>query len=296
MWVRKVASDFGWDWVRCTPLDIKISSNLTNTQGPAFVPSGIYKPAYLVTLSQSVSNPSMQMGTPPVSPSESSTNSDPVFVDEASIDIYKVGQSFSVPPVQTAHWAVNVSLALRIAGTVPASVLTLSIPELKITSGPFRIANIPASTNSSSWISAIWEIPDAIPQRWYPHNLGTPKLYNVTVSLDILASGDLKPGTNLVKFVTTTGFRTIQLIQTPYDRKDVEQRGITPGDQWHFEINGKAFYSLGTNIIPFDPFYARTTTDQVRWVLESAVKGGQNMASLSFSNRISHSVLISCPS
>jgi beta-mannosidase len=85
----------------------------------------------------------------------------------------------------------------------------------------------------------------------------------------------LKYMCNLVNFVATTGFRTIQLIQAPYLQKD--QRGITPGDQWHFEINGKEFYSMGTNIIPFDPFYARTTTEQVRWVLESAVKGGQNM-------------------
>ena len=32
---------------------------------------------------------------------------------------------------------------------------------------------------------------------------------------------------------------------------------------------------------PFDPFYARMTTEQVRWVLESAVLSGQNMVCLS---------------
>lgn len=82
-----------------------------------------------------------------------------------------------------------------------------------------------------------------------------------------------------MNFTTTTGFRTIQLVQSPYTQEDIDDRGITPGDNWHFEINGKAFYSKGTNIIPFDPFYARTTTDQVRWVLESAVLSGQNMVS-----------------
>ncbi|KAF7977722.1 hypothetical protein HWV62_2782 [Athelia sp. TMB] len=64
---------------------------------------------------------------------------------------------------------------------------------------------------------------------------------------------------------------------SPYSNKEVAERGITPGDQWHFAINGKTFYSKGTNIIPFDPFYARTTNDDVRWILESAVKSGQNM-------------------
>ena len=205
-----------------------------------------------------------------------------MFVDESSIDIYKAGQSFSIPAIQTANWVVNVSLALRSAASLPASVLTLSIPELKIISNPFIIPEVPISTKSSSWINATWEIPNAVPQRWYPHNLGTPKLYNFTVSLDILASGDAKSGINLVYFVTTTGFRTIELIQAPYPQKDIEQRGITPGDQWHFQINGKAFYSLGTSVIPLDPFYARTTTDQVRWILESAVKGGQNMVGSRF--------------
>ena len=66
-------------------------------------------------------------------------------------------------------------------------------------------------------------------------------------------------------------------MQTPYPQAELDARGITPGDQWHFEVNGKAFYTLGTNIIPFDPFYARTTSAQVRWVLESAVRSGQNM-------------------
>ena len=80
-------------------------------------------------------------------------------------------------------------------------------------------------------------------------------------------------------FTTRTGFRTIVLIEEPYPDSEVQQRGITPGDQYHFEINGKAFYSSGTNIIPYDPFYARTTSEKVRWVIESAVLSGQNMVS-----------------
>ncbi|KAJ7862475.1 glycoside hydrolase superfamily [Mycena olivaceomarginata] len=82
------------------------------------------------------------------------------------------------------------------------------------------------------------------------------------------------PALALILGVSGTSF---QLAQLSYSRHDVETRGITPGDQSHFEINGKGFYSLGTNIIPFDPFYARTTTEQVRWVLESAKHSEQNM-------------------
>ncbi|KAJ7088165.1 glycoside hydrolase family 2 protein [Mycena epipterygia] len=240
-YIRKIDSDFGWDW------------------GPAFVPSGIFKPAYLIGLSNNSSNSNV-------------TNvQQPVFIEETSVDIYKVGQNFSVPANETADWVVNVTLAVRSAGAFNSPSLSLSFAELNLTSPTFSLDPLPTTTDSPSWVTVIWNIPDAIPQRWYPHNLGTPKLYNLTISLGL---EDSAPAVDLT---VRTGFRTVKLAQLPYSQEDVDARGITPGDQWHFEINGKAFYSLGTNIIPFDPFYARTTTDQVRWVLESAVRSGQNM-------------------
>ncbi|KAG6902502.1 hypothetical protein C0995_015694 [Termitomyces sp. Mi166 len=261
--IRKVASDFGWDWM-----------NL-GEQGPAFVPAGIYKPAYLVTLSPSIGESVPQTGTPPVSPPASSIDdvAGPIFVEESSIDIYKQGQNFSVRPNQSADWIVNVTLGLRSAVAIPKSSLILSFPELQLTSKPFKMTDIAVSTNDTFWITAIWSIPDSIPQRWYPHNLGTPKLYNLNV---VLSAPSSDGSSSIVNFVTRTGFRTIELAQAMYSQADIE-RGIWPGDQWHFKVNGKAFYASGNNIIPFDPFYARTSTDQVRWLLESAVKGGQNM-------------------
>ncbi|KAK7023298.1 glycoside hydrolase family 2 protein [Favolaschia claudopus] len=245
-YVRKIASDFGWDW------------------GPGFVPSGIFRPAYLVSLSNSTTNAT--------SSSPTNDTSQLVFVEETSVDIYKVGQNFSVPANETADWVVNVTLALRTAVTFSSPSISLSVAELNITSPQFSLNELSATTDSPTWVTVLWQIPDSIPQRWYPRNLGTPKLYNLTVALNLTAdsSSDLE-------LTVRTGFRTIKLAQLPYSQEDIDAHGITPGDQWHFEINGKAFYSLGTNIIPFDPFYARTTTDQVRWVLESAVSSGQNM-------------------
>jgi beta-mannosidase len=201
----------------------------------------------------------------------------PIFVDETSIDIYKAGRSFAIPASQIADWIVNVTIAMRSAATIPPSILTLAFPELNLTSEPFFVSHIPLSTQESVWINVTWTIPDAIPQRWYPHNLGTPKLYDLTVSLDLPVSGNAGASVPLFNFTTRTGFRTIHLIQSPYSQTDIVQHGITPGDQWHFEINGKPFYSKGTNIIPFDPFYARITTEKARWILESAVRSGQNM-------------------
>lgn len=291
-------------------------------QGPAFVPSGIHKRAYLVTLSKStpsliesagstavpdqvsIDEPSFEMykvehplalstKTPTVANFQSVIDSSnvnvelpsPIFIEETSIDIYKAGQSFAIPASQTADWIVNVTLALRSAAVIPPSVLTLAFSELNLTSEPIFLSRIPLSSQGPIWVNVTWNIPDAIPQRWYPHNLGTPKLYDLTVSLDIPVSRGSIP---LLEFTTRTGFRTIELVQSPYSKRDVQQRGITPGDQWHFEINGRAFYSKGTNIIPFDPFYARITTEKARWILESAVRSGQNMVSASITHSAIH--------
>ncbi|KAJ7739497.1 glycoside hydrolase family 2 protein [Mycena olivaceomarginata] len=240
-YIRKTPSDFGWDW------------------GPAFLPSGIFRPAYLISLS-----------------SANATNStaraqQPVFVEESSVDIYKVGQNFSVPANETADWVVNVTLALRSAAAFSSPSISLDFAELNLTSPAFPVDSLPKTIDSPSWVTVLWHIPDSIPQRWYPHNLGTPQLYNLTITLDLADSAEN------VQLTVRTGFRTVKLAQLPYLQEEVDARGITPGDQWHFEINGKAFYSLGTNIIPLDVFYPRITQEKVRWVLESAVRSGQNM-------------------
>lgn len=200
-----------------------------------------------------------------------------ILLDETSVDIYKYGQNVSFID-QSADWIVNVTFGVRSVKSYANPTVTLSIPGLGITSQPLPLGSIPAGTEATTYVSAIWSVPDAVPERWYPFNLGTPKLYNLTIVLDPLGSGQgTGHGDESITQTITTGFRTIQLMQTAYSEEEIASRGITPGDKWHFEINGKAFYSKGTNIIPFDPFYARTNPDAVRWVLESAVKTGQNM-------------------
>ena len=230
------------------------------------MPTGIYKPAYLVTLSD------VEQHATPASHPLLVSSTGPLFIEEHSLEIAKVGQTPIARPNEAADWVLNVTMAIRSAVAARSPSITISIPELKVTSARIPIRSLPASTRSPTFVSATLRIPDFIPQRWYPHNLGTPKLYNITTTIHLSPSSSFS-------FVTQSGFRTITLVQTPYSQEEVDSRGITPGDQWHFEINGKAFYSSGTNIIPYDPFYARTTSDQVRWVIESAVLSGQNMVS-----------------
>ncbi|CDO76483.1 Glycoside Hydrolase Family 2 protein [Trametes cinnabarina] len=255
-YIRKTQSDFGWDW------------------GPAFVPSGIFKPAYLVTLSPNGNPNNTTSKCDPESASHPLLASGgSVFIEESSLEISKVGETPIAAPNQTADWLVNVTLGVRSVVGADFPTLTISIPELNLSSGPLTVGTIPVATNVTAFLSANFTIPDGVPERWWPHNLGTPKLYNFTITLALSNASS----NGAVSFTTRSGFRTVQLVQTPYPTDELAARGIIPGDQWHFEVNGKPFYTMGTNIIPFDPFYARMTSAQVRWVLESAVKSGQNM-------------------
>ncbi|TFK44116.1 glycoside hydrolase family 2 protein [Crucibulum laeve] len=267
-WIRKIASDFGWDWVSFTSHEY---NERALAQGPAFVPNGVYKPAYLVTLSGFPLNSTTEMGSPPISPPVSSSSHDTIFIEETSLDIYKVGQNFSTPPNESVDWVINISFALRSGVSFESPVITLAISDLNITSNPFQLPGFTSNADHAIWLHAVWRISDSIPQHWFPHNLATgPKLYNITVNLALSNS-------IIVQFPIRTGFRTIQLIQSPYSEEDIKQRGITPGDQWHFKLNRNEFYAMGTNIIPFDPFYAGIASEKVRWILESAVLSGQNM-------------------
>lgn len=201
-----------------------------------------------------------------------------LFIEESALEISKVGQNPNVRPDESADWLVNVTLAIRSIRADANPTLSISIPELNMDSGPLKLSSIPASTNASTFVSATFVVPNGVPQRWYPYTHGTPKLYDISVTLNVA-------GLSPASYTTRSGFRTVYLAQTPYSQEDVEQRGITPGDQWHFEVNGKAIYSKGSNLIPFDPFYPRITTDKVRWILESVVAGGQNMVRPNFAFR-----------
>lgn len=164
------------------------------------------------------------------------------------------------------------TLAVRSVVASESATLTIDIPELNITSRPLKVAAIPANTKAPTFITVQFTVPNGVPELWFPHTLGTPRLYDFNIALTLSSSS-----TAGASFTTRSGFRTIELAQTPYSQEEVDSRGITPGDQWHFKVNGKTFYTLGTSIIPFDPFYARVDTAKARWVLESAVRTGQNM-------------------
>ncbi len=100
----------------------------------------------------------------------------------------------------------------------------------------------------------------ANPQLWYPAGYGAQPIYKFNTQLKI--------GKQLQDEATAkTGLRSIVLRREP--------------DQWgrsfEFIVNGIPVFGKGADVIPFDSFPTRVTTQQYRQVLQSAVDANMNM-------------------
>ncbi|TPX65130.1 hypothetical protein SpCBS45565_g05388 [Spizellomyces sp. 'palustris'] len=248
-YIRKIQSDFGWDW------------------GPAFSPVGIWKPAYLIGLGSSSekigcdnhgseldtlidANQEEQICVQPNTGSHCDVHELNTF-----IDIYRRGQIPNIPPDQSAPWIVNVSISLLSSDIFQNPTMVLSLPELGITSENLRVDRINVGKN---YVNAHIIVENGLPQLWWPWNLGKPSLYNLTINL--LPSPTSRP-----------------LIYSKR-RQTLSHGGpYTPGDQFHFEINGKTMYTKGSNWVPADSFQSRISSEK-RWrLLTSAVQSNMNM-------------------
>ena len=100
----------------------------------------------------------------------------------------------------------------------------------------------------------------ANPQLWYPAGYGAQPIYKF--------NAQLKLGRQVQDEATAkTGLRSIVLRREP--------------DQWgrsfEFVINGIPVFGKGADVIPFDSFPTRVTTQQYKQVLQSAVDASLNM-------------------
>lgn len=211
--------------------------------GPAFAPAGPWKPAYCVQIPQSQ-----------------------VYVRNTLIDIYRQDQLNNIPPDQTKPWIVNASI--DILGSTPLNAaMTYDLSEGSgkvIRSGELEHVNL-----THGAISGTAMIPDGSVDLWWPNGLGPQNLYNMTITLQ--DGEDL-----LAKVQKRVGFRTIVLNAQEVEQDQIS-RGVAPGNNWHFEINGHPFFAKGSNFIPPDAFWPRFTEDKMRTLLESVIDSRQNM-------------------
>jgi beta-mannosidase len=106
---------------------------------------------------------------------------------------------------------------------------------------------------------------------WWPSGLGPQSLYKLKLSLTNANQHQI-----LATVIKRIGFRTIVVNEEPI-RQDQLDKGIAPGNNWHFEINGHEFYAKGSNFIPPDAFWPRVTENRIKQLFDSVVAGNQNM-------------------
>lgn len=229
IFVRKQQSDFGWDW------------------GPALVPVGPHKEAYLIAMEEDGG----------------------VVVLESAVDIYRKGQVPNLsPPDEGANWVVNVSLTLLSPKEVEWAALRLSIPSLGWYSfDQYLTPSVLKSGLNEAW--AAFEVPSSGkygPELWWPRGYGEQKLYEIVLRSDEL-------GLTVHKKV---GFRTAVFDLSPITPEEVKQ-GVQSGSNFRLLLDGVEIYVIGTNIIPFDTLSPRTSPEYLRWVVESAAQAGVNL-------------------
>ena len=212
--------------------------------GPAFAPCGIWQPAYVVQL-------------PPQD----------VYVRNTLVDIYREGQHNFFPPDQTKDWVLNASIDYL--GSLPSGAAvgyTISNAEGDaLQSG--RLSDV---TSEDGRITGSASVPDGSMELWWPVGYGKQQLYNLT--LNVVDTRN----TTIVTVTKRIGFRTIFNNQTPVSQDQID-RGVAPGNNWHFEINGRELYAKGSNFIPPDPFWPTVTESRLRILFDSVIDGNQNM-------------------
>lgn len=213
--------------------------------GPAFAPAGIWQKAWVIQLSE-----------------------DEIYVRNLLLDLYREGQLNNLPPDQTANWVLNASV--DVIGVIPEGArLNFKIVDTatKAEVGSGGLVNV---TNNGDVItgSAVLSAEDY--KLWWPSGLGPQNLYSITIEL---AS---ESGKTLSSETKRTGFRTIVLNLGVVSDEDIS-KGILPGNNWHFEINGQPFYAKGSNFIPPDTFWPRVTPARIQQLFSAVITGNQNM-------------------
>ena len=212
---------------------------------PSIAPAGPWRPAYFV-----------QKAT-----------QDPVVVQNTLIDVFRKGQMNNLSPDQSQPWVFNASIDYL--GSLPqdaAMHLTLSDASGKVIAD----TDLDGLTSNNMTITGNTTIASDDVQLWWPNGMGSQNLYNATVTVS--SKSWSQPATVSKRI----GFRTIVLNLSEITQAQQDQ-GISPGANWHFEINGQEMYAKGANLVPLDVFWSNVNATKTEELFELVVNANQNM-------------------
>jgi len=166
-----------------------------------------------------------------------------VFVEQETVTPVSAHLDVHVDILASKETKTNVSISYGLAGE-----------ELHMD----RAVTLAAGTNRISF-----PIEIAYPELWYPSGYGAQPIYHFHVSVK-------KDGRELDDANVKTGLRSVVL------RRELDKWGRS----FEFVINGIPVFAKGADIIPFDSFPDRVTTEKYRHILQSAKDANMNMVRL----------------
>ncbi|KAG7667918.1 hypothetical protein Ndes2437B_g07964 [Nannochloris sp. 'desiccata'] len=306
-YIRKAASDFGWDW------------------GPSFAPSGISGGVDIIirnigSSDGSSSEENKNLST--VAPSARAINTAPVYLMDLGLRQHHFTTNNSIVVTADAFFRPLLTPAeqreiLEKGAEYFSGILKMKISghsnrdeeqkELQTWSSEaelhFSIEELlgPNGTKDYSKENASWVIQRRVDvlvtapfELWWPWDLGTPVLYNVEVTFEPWAplhsaSNVLQLGRKKEEASTGVvassyqvmhrqiGFRTVELIQDPIiiDQEN-KKRTKVEGETFYFKINKIPIFARGANIVPLDLVPTKITPSKIKHAVFSARHANMN--------------------
>ena len=288
--VRKPASDFGWDW------------------GPSFIPSGLYG--------------AVTLRSRPVHRSLADVAVAQRHHADGSVGIHVAGwleedETPSAPPDGTP--SAGGTPAAGAAGSGLGVLVRLCLGSCASAAAAYRWSGVaplgssptcPHAAATTAVGLARAAAADAAapptllvrsPSLWWPRGHGEPSLYELHASLCDLqpqhapadggdgdgvtprlglracavADGpDSDASTGLTTITKRIGLRTVELVQ---DAALPPAAGLPNGTSFYFRVNGRPIFAKGANAIPSHIFATEETEERWRWLLMRAADAHMNM-------------------